>query len=350
MRIRLKASSFLRGWLHMVPLLVLSVPAFSAAVCDRACLTDFSEQYLSAMVAHDPSKAPIAPTARYTENGAELPLPDGLWRTASGVGKYRLVVAEPEAGAVGFFAKVQENGAQILVATRLKIVDRKITEIESVVAHNSDLINPGSAGAPRPDVLGDSPRVQFLQTLPPESRRSREELIRIANTYWTGIENNDGSHPPLFADDCNRIENGAYTTNRPVLPGKEPNGSNYSCKEAFALGFYHDDTRLRDRRYMVIDRERGLVYAADEFDHDASVRSYQLKNGKTVTVTRTAPWTWMTHEIFQINKDGKISQVEAVLLGVPYGTRPGWTTGSHMPDPQAKKDKFKEYQGSGDPN
>jgi hypothetical protein len=186
-------------------------------------------------------------------------------------------------------------------------------------------------------------------TLPPPQRRSREELIRIANTYWSGIENNDGSHPPLFADDCNRIENGAYTTNRPVTPGKDPNGANYSCKEAFALGFYHDDTRLRDRRYMVVDRERGLVYAAVEFDHDATVRSYQLKNGKTVTVGRTAPWTWMIHEIFQINTAGKISQVEAVLLGVPYGTRPGWTTGTHMPDGQARKDGFKEYEGSGDP-
>jgi hypothetical protein len=316
--------------------------AAAASDCDRACLNDIAEQYLAAIVSHDPSKAPMATSVRYTENGVELPLPDGLWRIASSVGKYRLLVADPELGEVGFFTRMEENGAPILVGTRLAVVDRRITQIESVIAHNSDLLNLGPPGQPRPDVLGDAPRPQFLQTLPQAARRSRQELIDIANTYWTGIENNEGSRPPLFADDCNRIENGAYTTTRPAPPGADPTGLNYSCKEGFALGFYHDDTRLRDRRFLAIDRERGLVYAAVEFDHDATVRSYTLKNGKQVTVKRTAPWTWMIHEIFQINQEGKISQVEAVLLGVPYGMRPGWDTGIHVPDPQAAKDHFAE--------
>jgi len=325
---------------------VLLAPASFAAGagdCNRACLEGIADQYLAAMVAHDPSKAPIAPGTRYTENGVTLPLPDGLWRVASSVGAYRLKVSDPEMGEIGFFAKAAENGAPILVATRLKVVDHKITQIESVVAHTSDLIG-GPPGQGRPDVLGDAPRAQFLQALPPASQRSRQEMIDIANTYWTGLENNTGSHPPLFADDCNRIENGAYTTNRPVAPGAEANGGNYSCKQAFDLGYYHDDTRLRDRRYMVIDRERGLVYGGVGFDHNATIRTYTVKNGKTVKVTRTAPWTWMIHEIFQINKEGKISQVEAILLSVPYGMSPGWDTGVHVPDPSALKDGYREVQ------
>jgi hypothetical protein len=328
--------------LSSVSAALLAQAAFGAGPgdCNRACLEGIADQYLAAMVAHDPSKVAIAPGTRYTENGVTLPLPDGLWRVASSVGTYRLKVSDPEAGEIGFFAKAAENGAAILVATRLKVVDHRITQIESVVAHSSDLIGP--AGQARPDVLGDAPRAQFLQTLPPASQRSRQEMIDIANTYWTGIENNTGSHPPLFADDCNRIENGSYTTNRPVAPGGEANGANYSCKEAFDLGYYHDDTRLRDRRYMVIDRERGLVYAGVGFDHDATVRSYTVKNGKTVKVTRTAPWTWMIHEIFQINKEGKISQVEAILLSVPYGMSAGWDTGVHVPDPAAFKDGYQE--------
>ena len=28
---------------------------------------------------------------------------------------------------------------------------------------------------------------------------------------------------------------------------------------------------------------------------------------------------------------------------VPYGMRPGWVTGTHMPSPQAQKDHFREY-------
>jgi hypothetical protein len=57
--------------------------AAAAGDCDRACLNDMAEQYLAAIVSHDPSKAPMATSVRYTENGVELPLPDGLWRIAS---------------------------------------------------------------------------------------------------------------------------------------------------------------------------------------------------------------------------------------------------------------------------
>ncbi|MGH8217898.1 MAG: hypothetical protein ACREUT_04945 [Steroidobacteraceae bacterium] len=329
------------GMLLGVALLV-SVDAAAAqrADCDRACLNGIVEQYLAALPTHDPTRAPLGPEVRYTENGVALTLPDGLWRTATAVGKYRLYIDDPTAGEVGFFAKAQENGSPVLIATRLAILDRKITEIESVVSRSSDRL--GAGGHPRPDVLGDAPRPQFLQVLPPASRRSRQEMIDIVNTYFTGIENNNGTRPPLFADDCNRIENGSYTTNRPMPKQGEPSGANYSCKKAFALGYYHDDTRLRDRRILAIDQERGLVYTGVCFDHDATIRSYKVADGHTVIVKRTAPWTWMIQEVFQINREGRISQVEAVLLSVPYGMRPGWRTGIHVPSPSAIRDHFQE--------
>ena len=310
--------------------------------CNRACLEGIADRYLDAMVAHDPTKVTIAPGTRYTENGVELPLPDGLWRVASSAGKYRLKVSDPEQGEIGFFAKAAENGAPILVATRLKVVDHQITQIESVVAHTSDLIG-GPAGQARPDVLGDAPRAQFLQALPPGSQRGRQEMIDIANTYWTGLENNSGTHPPLFADDCNRIENGSYTTNRPVAPGAEPNGGNYSCKEAFDLGYYHDDTRLRDRRYVVIDRERGLVYAAVGFDHDATTRSYTAVPARpSKSPVPSAKDLDDPRDLPDHRGARKISQVEAILLSVPYGMSPGWDTGVHVPDPSAFKDGYRE--------
>src|SRR6478752_166643 len=60
--------------------------------CDRACLEGIAEKYLAGMLAHDPSKAPIAKGTRYTENAVTLPLPDGLWRNVDSIGKYRLYV------------------------------------------------------------------------------------------------------------------------------------------------------------------------------------------------------------------------------------------------------------------
>ena len=311
--------------------------------CDRACLSDTAESYLSAMLAHDPSKVPMAKGVRYTENGVELPLPDGLWRTLQSVGKYRLIVADPQASTVGFFAKAVENGVPVLVSTRLKVLNHQITEIESIASRLSATVGGGPSGLAREDQLGDTPRAQFLTPLPADQRHSREQLAQIVNQYFTGIENNTGDQPPPFAADCLRLENGTQTSGRPTPPGAEPGPLNFSCSEAFRLGYYHEDTRMRNRRVLAVDTERGLVYAGIFLDHDASIRSYKLKDGRTVTVKNTAPWTWEAHEIFQVNGAGQISQVEAVLLSVPYGTRPGWNSGIHLPSPAAQRDGFKEY-------
>jgi hypothetical protein len=320
-------------------------PARAAAVdqCDRACLNSIVEKYIAALASHEPKKAPIAPGTRYTENGVELPLPDGLWRTVGTISVYRLIVADPKEGSVGFFIKAQENDSPVLVGTRLKIVKQEITEIESYAARLSNTVGGAAAALLGPEILGDTTRKQFITTLPPAQRRSREEMAAIVNSYFTGLENNQGDKVPNFADDCLRIENGSQTTGRPVAGDAKPGALNLGCKEAFGLGYYREDTRLRNRRILAIDEERGLVYAGVFFDHDATLRSYKLKDGRTNTVRNTAPWTWGIHEIFQINGAGQISQVEAVLLSVPYGMRPGFSTGMHMPSPQAQKDGFKEY-------
>ena len=87
-----------------------------------------------------------------------------------------------------------------------------------------------------------------------------------------------------------------------------------------------------------------VLMAGVAFDHDAALRNYQLKDGRPITVRNTAPWTWMIHEIFQITSEGKISQVEAILLSVPYGMRSGWPApGETFASPQAIKDGYIEY-------
>ncbi|HKJ74872.1 MAG TPA: hypothetical protein VKA19_12220 [Alphaproteobacteria bacterium] len=306
-------------------LLILVLPrgatgtAHAVAInCDRACLFGVVDQYLAAMVAHDPSRAPIAKGAKFTENGQELTLPDGLWRIATGLRDYKNLVADPSRGAVGGFTVVEENGKPVILGFRLKVVDRKITEMETIVIRKG----PGSFG--EPDNL-KAPRPDFARIEPAKTRRSRTELIKIANTYFSALQKNDGSIHPPFADDCNRIENGVQTTNNPNF--KSSSGTvgpaTMSCAKAFALGYYREDSRLRDRRWLIVDSERGLVFAGVFFDHDAALRSYKLTNGETVHVQKTSPWTWEIMELFKIH-DGKIGPVEAVVNGVPYGMRPGW--------------------------
>ncbi len=50
-----------------------------AGACDRACLEGFVNQYVDALVARDPARLPLTRTAKYTENGVELKLGDGMW-------------------------------------------------------------------------------------------------------------------------------------------------------------------------------------------------------------------------------------------------------------------------------
>jgi hypothetical protein len=312
--------------------------------CDRSCLRSIAETYLSAMLAHAPGNAPLALNARYTENGVDLFLPDGLWRTLDKLGTYRLYVVDPQDRMISFLAKGLENGAPVLIGTRLRVINHQITEMETVVGRLSSTTGGALLGtAPKDLSIDGEPRAQFLTDVPAAARRTPAQLAAIVNTYFTGLEGNTGDKPPAFAVDCHRLENETPTTNVPVATGAQPGAANMPCAKAFGLGYYHEDTRLRNRRILAVDTEHGVVCASVFFDHDATVRSYKLKDGREVKVRNTGPWTWMIQEYFEVNAAGNISQVEAVLLSVPYGTRPGWVTGVHLPSPQAKLDHFREY-------
>src|SRR5260221_12036135 len=114
-------------------LLFLALTSGASAQCDRACLEGFVDQYLDALVAHDPAKLPAARNLKMTENGVRLEPGDGFWRTATAKGSYRLFVADPQAGQVAFLGTMKEADIQVSVATRLKIANRQIAEIETFV-------------------------------------------------------------------------------------------------------------------------------------------------------------------------------------------------------------------------
>jgi len=320
-------------------------PNVGTGDCDRTCLQGLAEQFIDALLAHDPGKVPLAKGVRYSENSVPLPIPDGFWKNATGVRPYRLYIADPEWGTIGFYARMLQNGDPVIVSTRLRVYNHQITEIETVVTTERFRIAAAGAEGAQQDFLGDKPRAEYTQLVPPAQRRSREELMKIVNTYFTGIENNTGDKPPIFSSHCQRLEDGRPTSNIPVQPGHERGGLNMSCAEDLAMGYHRNDNRIRSRRIMAVDLEHQVVMTSVYFDHenDAPIRSYVLKNGKTVTVTDTGPTTLQAHETFSIDKEG-VSQVEAVFTNVTYGTRPYFTTGFHMDSPQAVKDGFDEYE------
>jgi hypothetical protein len=101
-------------------------PAFGQN-CDRECLRGLLTSYLGALVAHDPKALPLASNARFTEDTVEMPLGEGLWKTASGLGTFRQDIIDVRAGVAGTHVVVQETGAPVLFQVRLKVVSGKIS-------------------------------------------------------------------------------------------------------------------------------------------------------------------------------------------------------------------------------
>lgn len=312
-----------------------SLAAQSAAKtgpCDRACLETTVDRYLDAMAAHDPKLAPLAKNVKLTEDGQRLVLPDGLWNSMVGKGKYRLFVDDPQAQSVAFIGTIEEEGRSAsepvpsVIAMRLKLQNKQITEAEVMVVRNP-------MTAERLDKMG-SPRRQFLEAVPESERMSRADLVKVANMYFSGMQQNDGKGDYPFADDCDRLENGMQTTNAPLKEGQTKTdpatatnySASWSCMEQFKSGLLHFVTRIRDRRYVAVDQERGLVFSFAFFDHTAGkTRHFETPSGRAVAAGPTQPWTWEIAEMFKV-QGGKLHQIEAILERSPYRMLSGWSS------------------------
>ena len=85
-------------------------------------------------------------------------------------------------------------------------------------------------------------------------------------------------------------------------------------------------TKIRERRFVAVDPVYGLAFAMGYFDHDGSVaKMSETLDGKLVDVSPMfrQPFSFIIGEVFKI-KDGKIRQIEAALMAVPFGMESGW--------------------------
>ncbi|MGA3292436.1 MAG: hypothetical protein ABSE45_00485 [Candidatus Acidiferrales bacterium] len=283
--------------------------------CDRACLYGVLDKYLHALAAKAPGEAPWAKVVKNTENNVELRVGDGLWGTITGVGNYNLRFADPESGQVGFFGLVTETRTTSTYALRLKVEDGKISEVETV------LRRPEAGGPfPNPPKLVDKPVLNEM--VPSEHRVPRARLVALVDGYFNTLQLNDGTLFTEFTDDCNRIENGLQTTHNPDLMKTIP-VANLGCADQFKMGNYRYDTLLRARRYPLVDEERQLVLAGAFIDHSGALGTFKLTDGTVIDSPMRTPSTLCLMELFRI-QDGKIRQIEAVFIGVPYGMPSPW--------------------------
>jgi hypothetical protein len=276
-----------------------------AGACGRECLEGFVEGCLEALVASDAGRLPASRDLRFTENGRPLPPGRGLWRTVRGREPGGHCFADPEAGQVEWWGVVREVAGPAMLSLRLRVEDRLVREVETlVVRQRPSLFSPEGLLAPRP---------RYQETVPPAERLRRTELVRIANRYFEAIERDDGSLVPVL-DEVTRIENGVQTT---LNPRSELPVGRLGVREQMDTGYTRHIAAARDRRFPVVDEERGLVLVHFLFDHPGNLESV---GGR---VPFGYPNSMMCTEVFRI-RDGHIHNIEALLEVFPYGWSPGW--------------------------
>ena len=290
--------------------------------CDhsRECLTGVMSAYLQALTKHDPASLPTTRNVKYTENGVRLTLGDGLWQTASAMPTYRLDVIDEEAGSVGMIGRISENGNNNWYGVRLKVEpDGKVSQIEALVNRSI-----GGGGGPPVTTQNTEPHPLMAQVIPEKQRLSRAELARIGNTYFTGLDTEDSSKGIPFSKDCQRRENGTITANNPEA--KQGSMQWMGCKDQFDTGFSVIVTDIRERRFEVVDRTKGLAFGWGYFDHNGTVAKFtNTPDHKPADAPQLfrQPISFYIAEVFKV-VDGNIRQIEAVLTTVPYEMDSGW--------------------------
>jgi hypothetical protein len=261
--------------------------------CDRECLRGFITQYLTAMIAHDPKSLPLTANARFTEDTKTLPLGEGLWKGISRLRPYRQDFLDVREGQAASHVIVDENGMPVMLALRLKIENRKISEIETMVTRNR---MEGAIFAV--DNL-QKPQEEMNRVPDASQKMSRADLIRIAEFYPIGLKAGgsfDAVKAP-FAPGAYRLENGQ----RMAGPGARAGSENIGSQRIIA----HPDVTYR---IAAVDEELGIVLMRLDF---GDTNSYGPGNALTC------------FEAFKIY-GGQLHAVEAFIRIMPANTPSGW--------------------------
>jgi hypothetical protein len=264
-----------------------------AADCDRDCLRGVVTQYLNAMVAHKPGDAPVAAKVRFTEDSVEMKLGEGLWKNASKIAGYRQDILDVRQGVAASQVIVEESGMPVMLVLRLKVADKKITEVETQVTRSRTegaIFNIAAIQTPS----------KAMNLVPERSQlNSREDAINIAKLYPAGLK--IGSFAEVntpFASDGYRIENGSITAGVGCTRAGCENMKTQTIMKHPAI----------TTRVAAVDEELGIVLLRMNF---GDTGSYGAGNALIV---------WEAFKVY----GGQIHAVEAFMRVMPASTGSGW--------------------------
>jgi hypothetical protein len=277
-------------------------PIHAEGKCDRVCLTAFIDSYFKGLIASKTDEIPLAANAKITRNGKRMSLAETFWDSAERT-IYRWDIVNERMGDTGTEAIVRNaDGSKTMLMVRLKVKDGKISEVELIKANKGDA-----------DRLWDADRLTTVSpalqlSIREAERDSYYDLIAVADGYFRAFQTNGTKdyHPADLLPDCRRFENGLQTT------GLVRNGRYVSTEQGFDEGAFIG-RNLWDRRYPVVDEERGIVL---------SILRFGLKEGMKSQSAATAN-DRLVAEFFAV-KSGMIQEIQAVLVNLPDSEPSVW--------------------------
>ena len=286
-------ASVARVLILMVGGLGMALPAAAAsATCDRACMTGLISQYVDALVAHDPSRLPVAPDARVNEDFKASKLGEGLWKTVTAKTDFRHDYIDLRKQVAAAHVVLKEGDVNVLLSVVLHVTDRKISGIETQVQ------KVDSSSRFRPTELGKPVR-GMDDAVPKGKRQSRESMVRTALLYPEGLRIGsfiDAGTP--FAASAYRVENGVITAGQ-------------GCGRA-DCSMYSQNITVHPgiiASVAAVDEEQGTVLLWMNFGHAGN--SYGEGN------------SLVTYESFKV-WGGEIHSVNAFFKGMPISTARFW--------------------------
>ncbi|MFT3904749.1 MAG: hypothetical protein QM718_00380 [Steroidobacteraceae bacterium] len=253
-----------------------SAPAAESASCDRNCLLGVLSDYEARLLRHDASGIATSATFRATENYLPIKLGEGYWTRVREILDQQQF-ADVQNGQAMALGLLDDGGKDAYFALRLKVQGKhRIAQSEML------LIRDGETSFLQKDRSVKLSSV-YSEIVPAAQRSTRAELIRAVENFSDAWQYKDGDLMS-FSDDCTFSENnvqlsqpgytscghmleyngkrgipGAGTSPErgdPGAPTRPMTPADPSIGRPPLQGPW-----IRDRRYPVVDVERGLVIA-----------------------------------------------------------------------------------------
>jgi len=306
--------------------------------CNRECLYQFVDKVFDAMLSRCSCNLALAPEAKYTENELPVKFGEGMWKTFSGRGTYRVYLADPANGEAGYYGDVTEdNGLLVgMISLRLKVKDHRISELQTITVREQKRPRGGlglnTAGIMTPHMFDEldskgtvAPDAALVE--PIGEAETREQLVKATKEYFDAYSQGKGSVAP-FAAQCARRENGFAATNNADGPAPDKAQPSFhvfseSCAGEIDRGYFSGFAKVRDPRPLVVDEKQGLVLNLAFFDNEGNVKSVAVAGvgNVAVPVEYRRSFSFLAPQLFKI-EGGKIREIDGLSWAVPFGLPP----------------------------